>query len=132
VSEGLEDGSNNSNGGAVSFNVPDTLTGTLAEDGSGGVDYFKWNATAGVKYQINGTSSGLPQLNLAIDIENGSANILASANANGPGGSESLQFTAPSTATFYLVAWRADTTATGASYSISVGYPAGVNDWDIY
>ncbi|MGI8905353.1 MAG: PPC domain-containing protein [Candidatus Sumerlaeaceae bacterium] len=133
VSEGLEDGSNNVRGGAVSFTVPDTLTGTLAEDGAGGEDFFRWTATAGTQYNFNATTSGLPQLDIGIEIQNSAGTTQPPVHdSGGAGQAEVFSFTPSSSGTYYVDAYRADNVATGASYSIAVSAVSGINDWNLY
>jgi hypothetical protein len=102
------------------FSFPDTITGNLQNDGGGIVDYFEFSATAGNSYQFYGTiTGGALGADLGLDIEN-SSSILATADANGDGQPETLNWSAPSSGTFYLVVYEATNTPNGiSSYNVS-------------
>lgn len=123
------------------FTIGDTLVGGLpegfgAEGSSPPLDYWSFSATAGIQYTFNGTvvNGGIQSLDIALDLENNST-ILASAD-NGAGNQpETLNWTAPSSGTFYLVVWEATGTINAfARYNVttSQGAPSNVSDWVLY
>lgn len=125
---------------ANAFTIGDTLTGGLpggfGGDSSGDpiVDYWSFSATNGTSYTFFASSngSGIAPLDLALDIENSGGTILDSVDDTGNNQSETLTWVAPSTATFYLVVWKATTGQNAIStYNVTTGV-SNVEDWQLY
>ena len=114
---------NNVRGGAVNFSIPNSLTGTLANDGAAEpTDYWSFTVTAGqaVRFAATVTGGGLGP-DMRLDIENPSGFSLADADANGDGGSETLDYTFSTAGTYYLVVWEVTGTPNGVgNYTVNV------------
>jgi hypothetical protein len=125
-------------GEANPFSIPETLTGNFITLEQDPWDYWSFSATGGVQYRFAATpigSSFLYPLDLALDIEAAGGALLARADAGDAHASETLDWTAPSSGTFYLVVWEATGYKNpGASYSVSASIlaPSSVDDWELY
>lgn len=124
VSEGIDDGSNNEWTGAVTFTVPDTLTGNLNNDGGAlPTDYFVCSVSVGQTYSVVAT---MPFSDVAVDIENSSGGLVAQGVA---AGDENFTFVATTSPT-YVVVYSG--VPSGMTYNVTVSQVSGIGDWNLY
>ena len=101
---------------AAAIAVPSSMSGTLGVKGD--VDWFKFQATAGGKYTVATVLGTLPDSILYLYDRNGTA-VLASNDDYGSSLASRIQWTAPSTGTYYIVVASYGNSYTG-SYTLSM------------
>ena len=118
------------------FSIPDTITGNCQNDGEALQDYYRFSSASGQKWRFVASvvnPSSFAPLDLRIGVANSGNSFLAVADVFGGNVSESLNFTAPSAGTYYLVVDEATAAPNAvASYSVAVSPQAAVSDWNLY
>lgn len=118
------------------FTIPATITGSLQNDGGFLADYFSFSTAAGQKWRLIASVTNLSNffpMDNKLEVENGAVQRVGLANSFGANGTETLNFTAPSAGTFYLVVVESTQTANAvAGYSVAVLPQAAVSDWNLY
>jgi hypothetical protein len=119
------------------FSIPDSITGTCTNDGSPYLsDFFSFPATAGTQYRFYGVvvnGSSFAPLDIGMSIYGAAGPWLVDMDANGDNQNETLDWTAPSSGTYYLEAYEAWGAPNGvASYRVDVSVLSSVDNWDLY
>ncbi len=124
--------------GPINFNERLTggLPGSYGGDSGYPMDYWEFSADGGTLYTFTATpqnSSFVAPLDVALDIENSSGTVLATEDTYGDHQAETLNWTASSTGTYYLVIYEPTGISNSVAwYTCDCEESSGVDDWCLY